>query len=70
MFAQNAKRGNKIGRGSMELNLHKKMTFEDKFARKYYCKKASRNYTRFAKRYNRRKFRRANKRVVEKGEGE
>lgn len=54
----------------MGLNLYKKLTFEDKFARKYYSKKAKRNYTRFAKRYNRRKFRRANKCVVEKGEGE
>jgi len=53
----------------MGLNLHKKMTFEDKFARRYYCKNARRNYTRFAKRYNRRKFRRANKCAVKEERG-
>ena len=43
----------------MRINLNiKKLTFESKFARKYYCKKASRNYIRFAKKYNRKLFRR------------
>jgi hypothetical protein len=42
----------------MKGNIHKKLTFEDKFARKHWCKKAKRNYIKFAKRYNRRKLRR------------
>jgi len=38
--------------------IYKKLTYEDKFARKYWCKKAKRNYIKFIKRYNRRKLRR------------
>ena len=47
----------------MDRNKIKKMTFEDKFARKYYCQNAKRNYTKFAKRYNRRLFRRLMKNI-------
>lgn len=42
----------------MKNNIHKKLTFEDKFARKYYCTHARLNSIRNDKRYNKRKFRR------------
>lgn len=42
----------------MKSNIHKRLTQEDKFARKYYCYRARVNLLRFTKRFNRRKFRR------------
>ena len=37
-------------------NIHKKITNEDKFARKFYCEHARLNSIRFDKRFNKRKF--------------
>ena len=37
---------------------YKKITFEDKFIRKYYCRHAKQNYLRHTKVHNRRKARR------------
>ena len=42
-------------------NEHKKITFEDKFARKFYCPHARLNYVRFAKRANSKNFRQYSK---------
>ena len=39
-------------------NIHKKITNEDKFARKYYCEHARLNSVRFDKKFNKRKLRR------------
>lgn len=41
--------------------MNKKETHEDKYARKYYCKKAAHNYIKFAKRNNLKKLRRKKK---------
>jgi len=51
------KQSQRIGGFKMK-GIYKKLTYEDKFARKYWCKKAKRNYIKFIKRYNRRKLRR------------
>lgn len=37
---------------------HKRLTFEDKFARKYFCEHSRLGYLRHAKRYNNKKLRR------------
>lgn len=37
--------------------MNAKETYEDKFARKYWCKRARRSYARFVKRRNRKKLR-------------
>jgi len=42
----------------LKSNIHKKITSEDKFARKYYCDHARLNSIRFDKKYNKRKLRR------------
>ena len=47
--------------------IHKRVTTEDKFGRKYYCQRAKRGLTKGQKRYNRRKLRRIMKGAV-KGE--
>jgi hypothetical protein len=39
-------------------NIHKKITNEDKFVRKYYCEHARLNSIRFDKKFNKRKLRR------------
>ena len=39
-------------------NIHKKVTFENKFARNFYCQHARLNSIRFDKKYNKKKFRR------------
>ena len=49
----------------MNRNEMKKATFEDKFARHYYCQNAKRNYIKFAKKYNNRQFRRLMKKSEE-----
>ena len=41
----------------MKSNIHKKLTFEDKFARKYYCEHAKRNQLRIDKKLQRKIFR-------------
>lgn len=43
---------------SNKSNIHKKYTKEDKFARRYYCKKSRLRQLRFEKRKQRRDFRR------------
>lgn len=43
----------------MKRNSHKKKTFEDKFARKFYCN--SYRFIKKIKRYNNKKFRRLSK---------
>lgn len=40
---------------------HKKATYEDKFARAFYCSNARLNYVRFAKKTNAKAFRRLSK---------
>lgn len=40
---------------------HKKTTYEDRFARKYYCQHARLGYTRYTKRSNSKAFRKYNK---------
>jgi hypothetical protein len=45
--------------------LTRRMTYEDRFARRWWCKKAARNYIRYAKRANRRAMRRQLKKVEE-----
>lgn len=42
----------------MKRNIIKTMTREDKFARKYWCDNARRNYTKDIKKRNRKRFRR------------
>lgn len=42
----------------MKNNYYKKVTREDKFARKYYCQRARLNSIRTDKKFNKRKFRR------------
>ena len=44
--------------------IHKRVTTEDKFGRKYYCKRAKRGLTKGQKRFNRRKLRRIMKGAV------
>lgn len=44
----------------------KKFTFEDRFARKYYCQNARLNYLRYAKKANRRTLRRYIKKINKK----
>lgn len=46
----------------MKGNIHKKLTKEDKFARKYYCQHARLTQIRNDKKQQRRKFRRLTKR--------
>lgn len=43
---------------NMKSNIHKKITFEDKFARKYFCKHARLNSIRQDKKEQHKKFRR------------
>lgn len=42
----------------MKTNEHKKLTFEDKFARNWYCQHARLNQLRADKKYNKKKLRR------------
>ena len=42
-----------------------KLTFEDKFARKYYCQHARLNSIRGDKKYNNKKMRRINKKMAQ-----
>lgn len=42
----------------MKGNTHKRLTHEDKFARRYYCPHARLNQVRGDKKYNKRKLRR------------
>lgn len=42
----------------MKSNVHKKLTFEDKFARKFYCKHARLNQLRTDKKQARKRIRR------------
>ena len=49
----------------MKNNLHKKRTFIDKFARKYYCQHARLNSIRGDKKYNNKKMRRINKKMAQ-----
>ena len=51
----------------MKRNTYKTHTFEDKFARKYYCDHARLNSIRSDKREQHRKFRRDFKRSLDKG---
>lgn len=52
----------------MKSNIHKKMTYEDKFERKWWIdSRAKRVWVRFEKRANRRKFRRMTKVQGEEG---
>jgi hypothetical protein len=44
--------------------IHKRLTKEDKFGRKYYCQRAARGLARGQKRYNHRKMRRLMKEAV------
>ena len=46
---------------------HKKATYEDKFARNFYCQHARLNYIRFAKKANSKAFRRQSKEQCKKG---
>lgn len=48
-------------------NIHKKMTFEDKFARKYYCQRAKR-FIRHQKKTNNKRFRKIIKIEIAKTE--
>jgi len=43
----------------------KKETFEDRFARRRYCQRAARDYTKYAKKYNRKLFRRKIKNTIQ-----
>lgn len=45
---------------------HKKVTYEDKFARDFYCQHARLNYIRFAKKANSKAFRRQSKEQCKK----
>lgn len=45
----------------MKGNLHKKLTREDKFARRFYCDHARLNLLRSEKKQNKRKFRKLTK---------
>ena len=47
-------------------NEKKKLTFEDKFARHFYCTHARRNSIRNDKKQATRKMRRINKKIIEK----
>lgn len=47
----------------MKSNIHKKYTYEDKFARRWYCKHARLAQLRLEKKIQRRKMRRINKKV-------
>lgn len=46
----------KRGWVALKANIHKKLTHEDKFGRKYYCQRASR-FIRHEKRANNKRFR-------------
>lgn len=50
----------------MDRNEHKKETYEDKFARKYYCN--SHRFNKKVKKQNSKKFRRINKNKVDDDE--
>lgn len=52
----------------MSRNEYKKITSEDKFARKYFCKHTRLGYIRTEKRRNRKKMREYNKKLVEEQE--
>lgn len=49
----------------MKRNIHKKATFEDKFARNFYCQHARLNSVRRDKKASRRKWRRMSKFIQE-----
>lgn len=49
----------------MKGNMHKKLTHEDKFGRKYYCQRASR-FIKHQKRENNKRFRRILKAEIKK----
>ena len=51
----------------MKGNIHKKETYEDKFARHYYCKHARLNSIRWDKKEQHKKFRRDFKRGIKNG---
>lgn len=51
----------------MARNERKKITFEDKFARKYYSDKSSKAIKKQERRMNNRKSREYNKKMIEKG---
>lgn len=51
------------GADRMKGNIHKKATFEDKFARNFYCQHARLNSVRQDKKESRRKWRRINKEI-------
>ena len=44
---------------------HKKLTFEDKFARKYYTRNSALRLRRTENKYNNKKFRRISKKLIE-----
>lgn len=44
---------------------HKKLTFEDKFAREYYTRNAALRLKRTEKKYNNKKIRRLSKKLIE-----
>lgn len=48
----------------MKGNMHKKLTFEDKFARKYYCEHARLNVLRSNKRQSKKRYRQYITRLV------
>ena len=52
----------------MKSNIHKKQTYEDKFARKYFFKKARLNYIRQDKKFGKKKLRRITKKDIKKME--
>lgn len=51
----------------MKGNIHKKETYEDKFARHYYCEHARLNSIRWDKKEQHKKFRRDFKRSIKNG---
>lgn len=50
----------------MANNIHKKLTFEDKFARHYYCEHARLNQLREDKKRQKRVIRNLNKKMIRK----
>lgn len=51
----------------MANNQHKKLTFEDKFARRFYCQHARLNSVRADKKKQRKDMRKINKEICKKG---
>jgi len=52
----------------MKSNIHKKQTYEDKFARKYFCKNARLTYIRQDKKFGKKKLRRITKKDIKRME--